>query len=252
MSVKRFCAFFLFTGVILLLFAEAYASGIGETIPIEGIVDSAGRNSLYVSGKILVANEYSSISTAGSNIYPGDYVMGFIYLNEDLPSYTIVSLSKLPEKSIGTPTPLPSSTPTPVWADLFTATPDPLYTQNSGLHLLNDDPETGLPAQDSESGTVPAPSPTPSSISFEGVISSVKENRLVIDGKEYVTDNSTGYKAGRNVLSEGDYVAGRAAPFPGASIVRYIEIVPDYDRPDMELRTVLGLYQFQDSSKIYR
>ena len=57
----------------IVFFAEAYASGIGETIPIEGIVDSAGRNSLYVSGKILVANEYSSISTAGSNIYPGEY-----------------------------------------------------------------------------------------------------------------------------------------------------------------------------------
>ena len=251
MSVKSCGRILFFTlSVFLLFFAEACASDVGETVPIEGFVDSAGRNSLYVSGKILVADEYSSISTAGSNIYPGDYVMGFIYLNEDRQSYTIVSLAKLPEKSIGTPTPLPSSTPTPVWADLFTATPDPSFKDNSGLQLLSENTATGTDELFPVSETDETPSPTPSSISFEGEISSVSGGRIVIDGKEYVTDNSTGYKGGRNVLSEGDYVQGRAAPYLGIPIIRYVEVIPDYDRPGLEQRTVLGLYQSQDSSKI--
>ena len=107
----------IFIVLILILASaiQAYASKVGETISIEGYVDSAGKNSLYVSGKILVANEYSSISTGGTNIFVGDYVMGFIYLNEDMQSYTIVSLTKIPERSIGTPTPLPQNTATPVF-----------------------------------------------------------------------------------------------------------------------------------------
>ncbi len=250
MSGKSCCRFLLFISVLLSTFAEASASNVGETIPVEGYVDSAGRNSLYVSGKILLANEYSSINTAGSNIYPGDYVMGFIYLNEDLQSYTIVSLTKLSEKSIGTPTPLPSSTPTPVWADLFTATPVFAFTEDNGLHLLSENPANSTIDYSQGQETDQKPSPTPSSISFEGIISSVSGSRLAIDGKEYITDNSTGYKGGRNVLSEGDYVQGRAAPYSGALIIRYIEVIPDYDRPDMETRTVFGLYQSQDSSKI--
>ncbi|MBQ6502290.1 MAG: hypothetical protein IJI57_00075, partial [Flexilinea sp.] len=77
---------FIVSVLILAFAAHVSASGVGETISIEGYVDSAGKNSLYVSGKILVANEYSSISTGGTNIFVGDYVMGFIYLNEDMQS----------------------------------------------------------------------------------------------------------------------------------------------------------------------
>ena len=234
MSGKRCWLFLIFIAALLLSFAATSASGVGETVPVEGIVESAGRNSLYVSGKILVANEYTSINAAGGNIYPGDYVMGFIYLNDDLQSYTIVSLTKVPEKSAGTPTPLPTETPE---ASLF---------QGTGLHLLSENESGNITEQETER----KPSPTPSSVSFEGIISSVSGNRLVINGEEYVTDSSTGYKGSGNVLSEGDYVVGRAAPYNGTYIIRYIEILPDYDRPDMELNTVWGLYQAQDSSKI--
>lgn len=235
--------------LMLISTVRVYASNVGETISVEGYVDSAGKNSLYVSGKILVANEFSSISTGGTNIFVGDYVMGFIYLNDDMQSYTIVSLTKIPEKSIGTPTPLPSSTPTPLWADLFTPTP---YTQDNGLHLLSDS-ETAwsqdffgaaLPTQ------TPVPSATPSSVSFEGVVSKVSGNRIVIDETEYLTDNATAYKNNQSEISADDYVRGRAAPYSGALIIRYIEVLPDYDRPELETKTVWGLYLAQDSSKM--
>ena len=247
---KRTVLFHLIVSFLILISTvRVYASNVGETISVEGYVDSAGKNSLYVSGKILVANEFSSISTGGTNIFVGDYVMGFIYLNDDMQSYTIVSLTKIPEKSIGTPTPLPSSTPTPLWADLFTPTP---YSQDNGLHLLSDS-ETSwsqdflgavLPTQ------TPVPSATPSSISFEGVVSKISGNRIVIDGTEYLTDNATAYKNNQSEISADDYVRGRAAPYSGALIIRYIEVLPDYERPDLETKTVWGLYQGQDSSKM--
>ena len=70
---KRQIGLYMIIAVLLLVcIINAAAVNVGETIPIEGIVDSAGRNSLYVAGKILVANEYSSISTGGTNIYIGD------------------------------------------------------------------------------------------------------------------------------------------------------------------------------------
>ena len=100
---KKTALFHLIVSFLMIISTvRVYASNVGETISVEGYVDSAGKNSLYVAGKILVANEYSSINAAGTNIYIGDYVMGFIYLNDDMQSYTIVSLTKIPEKSIGT------------------------------------------------------------------------------------------------------------------------------------------------------
>ena len=81
---------FIISILILAFAGHVSASGVGETISIEGYVDSAGKNSLYVSGKILVANEYSSISTGGTNIFVGDYVMGFIYLNEDMMNLCVI------------------------------------------------------------------------------------------------------------------------------------------------------------------
>ena len=254
--MKKKCILFQLLALILSFFliSDAYSDNVGETVSIEGYVDSAGKNSLYVGGKILVANEYSSINTGGTNIFIGDYVMGFIYLNDDLQSYTIVSLTKIPEKSIGTPTPLPLSTPTPIWADLFASTPSP---QDDGLRLLSD---TGTGSAD-ENGREPfrsnpyeeiltAPTATPSSVSFEGTVSNVNGSRIVINGIEYITDNSTGYKNGRTEIDVDDYVMGRAAPYPGALIIRYIEVLEDYDRPDLEIRTVWGLYQSQDVTKM--
>ena len=90
---KKTLIIFIVSVLILASAVQAYASKVGETISIEGYVDSAGKNSLYVSGKILVANEYSSISSGGTNIFVGDYVMGFIYLNEDMQSYITLCLS---------------------------------------------------------------------------------------------------------------------------------------------------------------
>ena len=241
--------------LMIISTVRVYASNVGETITVEGYVDSAGKNSLYVAGKILVANEYSSINAAGTNIYIGDYVMGFIYLNDDMQSYTIVSLTKIPEKSIGTPTPLPPSTPTPLWSDLFTSTPS---SQDNGLHLLSENQQentsdtfwsqnfsgAALPTQ------TPEPSATPSSVSFEGVVSKISGNRIIIDGTEYLTDNATAYKNNQSEISADEYVRGRAAPYPGALIIRYIEVLPDYERPDLETKTVWGLYQAQDSSRM--
>ncbi len=238
--------------LILMITARVYASNVGETVPVEGYVDSAGKNSLYVSGKILIANEYSSINTAGTNIFIGDYVMGFIYLNDDMQSYTIVSLTKIPEKSIGTPTPLPPSTPTPLWADLFTPTP---VSQDNGLRLLSDI-EAGNTTDAVQDQDIPEmirtsePSATPSSVSFEGVVSKISGNGIMIDGNEYLIDNATGYKNNQSDINKGDYVRGRAAPYPGAFIIRYIEILPEYERPDLEVRTVWGLFQSQDYSKM--
>ena len=253
---KKKLLFHLIASVLMLIISSGvYASNAGETVSIEGYVDSAGKNSLYVAGKILVANEYSSINTAGTNIFVGDYVMGFIYLNDDLQSYTILSLTKIPEKSLGTPTPLPPSTPTPLWADLFTSTPS---SQENGLHLLSEiQPENASDAageQDFPGAMLPArtpvPSATPSSVSFEGIVSKVTGNRIIIDGTEYLADNSTGYKNNLSEIKADDYVRGRAAPYPGALIIRYIEVLPEYERPDLETRTVWGLYQAQDSSKM--
>ena len=255
MITRKTLIIFIMSILFLTSAVQASASKVGETISIEGYVDSAGKNSLYVSGKILVANDYSSISTGGTNIFVGDYVMGFIYLNEDMQSYTIVSLTKIPERSIGTPTPLPQSTATPVWADLFIQTPT---ASSDGLHLLSDgqdaqkfhllwDPDlfgTADPAQTA------VPSATPSSLSFEGVISDINGNRIVIDGTEYIVDNATAYKGSNSDINESDYVRGRAAPYPGALIIRYIEVLSDYERSDLEIKTVWGLYQSQDSSKM--
>ena len=246
---------FIVSVLILASAVQAPASNVGETISIEGYVDSAGKNSLYVSEKILVANEYSSISTGGTNIFVGDYVMGFIYLNEDMQSYTIVSLTKIPEKSIGTPTPLPQNTPTPVWADLFMTTPT---ASREGLHLLSEGQDT----QNSdilwdpelfgilEITQTAVPTATPSSLAFEGVVSDISGNRIVIEGTEYVFDNATGYKDKNSEINPGDYVRGRAAPYPGALIIRYIEVLSDYERSDLEIKTVWGLYQSQDTSKM--
>ena len=248
----------LIPAFLLLIFAAcSSASNIGETIPIEGIVDSAGRNSLYVEGKILVANEYSSINTGGTNIFIGDYVMGFIYLNDDMQSYTIVSLTKIPEKSIGTPTPLPVDTPTPVWADLFTSTPLPDVSQTGSLHLLSD----SLHGDDSNQAwgqvlfgtTVPTATPVPASapfsISFEGIVSNVSGSSIYIEGSEYITDDGTVIK-NSSLINTGDYVRGRAAPVSGALLIRHIEVLEDYERPDVENKTVWGLYQGQDSTKM--
>ena len=253
---KKTLIFYLISFVMMFIpISRIYASNVGETISIEGYVDSAGKNSLYVSGKILVANEYSSISTGGTNIFVGDYVMGFIYLNEDMQSYTIVSLTKIPERSIGTPTPLPQNTATPVWADLFMTTPT---ASGNGLNLLSDglnDQKSDLLWDPDLFGTMEAvqtavPTATPSSISFEGVVSETSGNRIVIDGTEYVIDNATGYKDRNNEINQGDYVRGRAATYPGALIIRYIEVLSDYERSDLETKTVWGLYQSQDSSKM--
>ncbi len=253
---KKTVLFYLIISAMMLVFtARSYASNAGDTIPVEGFVDSAGKNSLYVAGKILVADEYSSINAAGTNIFIGDYVMGFVYLNSDMQSYTIVSLTKIPEKSIGTPTPLPSITPTPLWADLFTPAPS---SQDNGLHLLTGDQMENTTDTNwnwDVSGELlqihtPAPSATPSSVSFEGVVTQISGNRIIIDGKEYLTDNATGYKNNRSGINTDDYVRGRAAPYPGALIIRYIEVLPDYERPDLKSETVWGLYQAQDSSKM--
>ncbi len=253
---KKKVLFDLLASALMFIFtARVYASNVGETIPVEGYVDSAGKNSLYVAGKILVADEYSSINAAGTNIFTGDYVMGFVYLNNDMQSYTIVSLTKIPEKSLGTPTPLPPNTPTPLWADLFTPAPS---SQDNGLHLLSGNQQeytsdtawsldlsgAPLPAQ------TPVPSATPSSVSFEGVVTKISGNRIIIDGTEYLTDNATSYKNHQGEISTDDYVRGRAAPYPGALLIRYIEVIPDYDRPDLKTETVWGLYQSQDSSKM--
>ncbi len=73
MITRKTLIFFIMSILILTSVVQASASNIGETISVEGYVDSAGKNSLYVSGKILVANEYSSISTGGTNIFVGDY-----------------------------------------------------------------------------------------------------------------------------------------------------------------------------------
>ncbi len=251
MKKKTFLFYLISFVMMFILISRIYASNVLETISIEGYVDSAGKNSLYVSGKILVANEYSSISTGGTNIFVGDYVMGFIYLNEDMQSYTIVSLTKIPEGSIGTPTPLPQSTATPVWANLFMTTPTESV---GGLNLLsdgwNDQKSDLLWEQPMDSDPTAIPTATPSSISFEGVVSDISGNRIVIDGTEYVIDNATGYKDRNSEISQGDYVRGRAAPYPGALIIRYIEVLADYERSDLEVKTVWGLYQSQDSSKM--
>ena len=90
MQNRKTLIVFIISILILAFAAQASASQVGETISIEGYVDSAGKNSLYVSGKILVANEYSSISTGGTNIFVGDYVMGFIYLNEDMMNLCVI------------------------------------------------------------------------------------------------------------------------------------------------------------------
>ena len=82
------------------------------------------------------------------------------------------------------------------------------------------------------------------------IISEIRGNRIVIDGTEYVIDNATGYKDKNSEINKGDYVRGRAAPYPGALIIRYIEVLSDYERSDLEIKTVWGLYQSQDSSKM--
>ena len=255
MKNKKLLSIFIAPILILVFAGQVLASQVGETISIEGYVDSAGKNSLYVSGKILVANEYSSISTGGTNIFVGDYVMGFIYLNEDMQSYTIVSLTKIPERSIGTPTPLPQSTATPVWADLFIQTPT---VSGNELQLLSEGQNDQNPASlwdqnlfgASDPEPTNVPTATPSSLAFEGVVSSVSGNRIVIDETEYVVDNATGYRDSNSEINQGDYVRGRAAPYPGALIIRYIEVLSDYERSDLESKTIWGLYQSQDSSKM--
>lgn len=243
--------------IFLLTAAAVSAQTVGERISIEGTVESAGKNSLYVDGKILVANEYSIINTAGTNIYVGDYVMGFVYLNDDMQSYTIEMLNKIPEKSIGTPTPGPTMTATPAWHDLFTATPDPVReTEASTLRLLADEPETGDVLWDpglfgsvTPTPTI-VPTSTPSSVAFEGTITGANGRILYIDEVEYVADNSTSFKDPNKAPKEGDYVRGRAAPYPGALLITYLEIVPAYEHPDAESRTVYGLYQSQDTTMI--
>lgn len=259
MKRPRFIYFLLF--LLLCVVAGASAQDVGERISIEGIVESAGRNSLYVDGKILVANEYSSINTAGTNIYVGDYVMGFIYLNDDMQSYTIEMLNKIPEKSIGTPTPQATMTPTALWHDLFTATPDPNkipeQTESAELHLLTEaeDPTADALWDPALFGTVEptatiVPTATPSSVSFEGVIESATGRNLVIDGTEYTLDNNTSYRDASQIPAAGDYVRGRAAPYPGYLLVKYLETVPSYERPDAETKTVYGLYQSQSTTEI--
>ncbi|MBQ6519286.1 MAG: hypothetical protein IJI14_11240, partial [Anaerolineaceae bacterium] len=224
------------------------------------IVESAGKNSLYVDGKILVANEFSAINTAGTNIYVGDYVMGFVYLNDDMQSYTIEMLNKIPEKSIGTPTPQATITPTALWHDLFTATPDPnewiRQTEAAQLHLLVDVEETEEVLWDPALfGTVEptatiVPTATPASVPYEGVVDSIEGQKIVIGGVEYLIDNSTGYKTPGTMPVKGDYVRGRAAPYPGTLLIKYLEIVPPYDLPGAETKLVYGQYQSQDTTSI--
>ena len=255
MTAKKTIIIFIMPILILASAGQALASKVGETIPIEGYVDSAETNSLYVSGKRLVANMNSSFSTGGTNIFTGDYVMGFIYLNDDMQSYTIVSLTKIQEKSIATPVPHLQNTAEPVWSDPFLQTP---ASSGNGLHLLSD----GQSGQNSDvswnqnlketmdADLNPVPSAAPSSVTFEGIVSDTVGNRIIVDETEYVIDNSTGYKDKNREINQGDYVRGRAAPYPGVLIIRYIEVLPDYERPDLETRTVWGLYQSQDSSKM--
>lgn len=254
---------FILLILIISIVNSAMAQKVGESISIEGIVESAGKNSLYVSGKILVANEYSSINTAGTNIFVGDYVMGFVHLNEDMQSYTIEMLNKIPEKSIGTPTPLPTMTATAVWHDLFTPTPDPKEylkkTEESTLRLLVDEEEnkeeTTTLWDPALFGTVEptatiVPTSTPSSVSFEGTVSKAEDRKIVIDDVEYLIDNSSSFKDPNKKPEKGDYVRGRAAPYPGTLLIRYLEIVPAYDRPDAQTKTVYGQYQSQDTQTI--
>ena len=129
-----------------------------------------------------------------------------------------------------------------------------------GLHLLSDgqsekrsdllwDPElfgTEEPAQTA------VPTATPSSLAFEGVVSEISGNKIVIDGTEYVIDNATGYKDKNSEINQGDYIRGRAAPYPGALIIRYIEVLSDYERSDLEIKTVWGLFSIQLKCQLYR
>lgn len=247
-------------------FVYAEEEVVGETVQFEGYVEKTAKNSMLVSGKILVANEYSSINTGGTKIFVGDYVMGFIYLNEDQTSYTIVSLAKVAEKSLGTPTPLPTATFTPIWADLFTATPTVPGSENSWM--TDTEPEATeivLPGEETNSnadtwdpelfGTLTptptiVPTPTPSSLTFEGIVSEVNGRYISINGEKYLTDNSTGYKDESVKPKVGDYVKGRSAPFVDATIIRFIEVVPDYERPDAKSEFYYGLYESQDKEKI--
>ena len=250
--------------ILLLCFSgSVIAQKPGERISIEGIVESAGKNSLYVGGKILVANEYSAINTAGTNIFVGDYVMGFVYLNDDMQSYTIEMLNKIPEKSIGTPTPMATMTATAIWHDLFTPTPNPAVAsqkpEEAPLRLLvNEEEETtdqNMPLWDPALfGTVEptptiVPTATPSSVSFEGIVSKVEDRKIVIEDVEYLVDNTSSFKSNTKP-EKGDYVRGRAAPYPGVLLLRYLEIVPAFERPDAESRTVYGQYQSQDTQRI--
>ncbi|MBQ6520224.1 MAG: hypothetical protein IJI14_16030 [Anaerolineaceae bacterium] len=241
--------------ILLAVCSSVFSQNIGERVSIEGYVENAGKNSLYVDGKILVANEYSSINTSGTDgIYVGDFVMVFAFLNEDMKSYTIEMLTKKPELSLGTPTPLPTETPTPPWFDLFTPTPG---EESSTLKLLADEPEDENTLWDPNLfGPTTTPTPTivptatPSSVTFEGTVTDASGHSIFIDDVEYIADNGTSFKDPDKAPVAGDYVRGRAAPYPGTLLLRYLEIVPAYERPDADVKKVYGLYQSQDTSTI--
>ena len=266
----------LFMLCLLFVFVQSvYAQGqVGEPIAFEGYVENIGQNALFVDGKILVPDQYSAINTNGENIYIGDYVLGYIYLNPDGQSYTIVSLVKDAMRALGTPTPTPTSTATPVWADLFTPTPAPSGSASSsggsGLNLVTLGDLTGqnsdlseseeelkalygdnwiLFAQPTATPTI-MPTSTPSTISFEGVVTDIQGIKIFVDDVEYVTDNSTNYKDNKKDIKIGDYVSGRAAPFATARVVLHIEVIPEFERPDAEKSTEYGLVAGQDKEKI--
>ena len=254
-----FILFFVLSGVVS---AQEDVEVPGVTVQVEGIIESVSNNAMYVNGKVLLANQYSAINTGGTNLYVGDYVMALIYLNEDYETYTIVSLSKDPARSIGTPTPILENTATPAWQDLFTPAPDESSTSEGGLTFVTLD-QFGSPDNDEDNETLeekffsqptatptPVPTSTPSSISFSGVITKKEGVKIVVDDQEYITDNNTNYKDNNEDLKVGDYVNGRAAPFSGVTLIRFIEVVPDYDRPDAKKETIIGLVAGQDKSKL--
>lgn len=235
---KRF-VYFVYAAIFLLLrcACAAAVSNAGEVIQIEGFVESAGLNTLRVAGKTLTANAYSSIDSGGTNIIAGDYVEASVYLNTDLETYTIIRIRKDPERSAGSAAPVWEGTGT----DLRENIPD--QTSERAEIARSDDPVPLNP----EINAVPSRS---ASAAFEGVVTAVRAGSIQVGGIEYSTDSATGYKNGRSVFEVGDYVRGRAEVYAGARLIRYIEGLEDYERPDLETAAAWGLCRSQDAGKI--
>lgn len=215
---------FLLTAAAFLsagLFSDSHADLPLETVAVEGIVEEADPSSLTVSGKRLIAGAYSSVNSAGTGISEGDYVAGFAVMNEDGETYTILSLSKIPERS-----------------QTLTETPPEEETRQE-LTLLSDPGITDIFA----SPPAVLPDETVSS-AFEGRVEETGEGTLVIGGERYYADSGT------DDIPAGSYVTGRVLGTPEGRRIVQMRTVPEYECPDSEVLTVFGVYRSQSAEKL--